>query len=51
MIVGSNQAEAVRFFVEKKIPAIYVKIGIAGEIDLPFLVQSRPSPTEVPHVV
>jgi hypothetical protein len=33
-----------------KIPAIYVEVGIAGQIDGPFLAQFRPSLTEVSHV-
>jgi hypothetical protein len=35
---------------EGKIPAIYVEVGIAGQIDRPFLAQFRPSLTEVSHV-
>jgi hypothetical protein len=34
----------------QKIPAIYVEVGIAGQIDRPFLAQFRPSLTEVSHV-
>jgi hypothetical protein len=34
----------------KKNPAIYVKVGIAGQIYRPFLAQFRPSLTEVPRV-
>jgi hypothetical protein len=34
-----------------KNPAIYVEVGIAGQIDRPFLAQFRPSVTEVSHVV
>jgi hypothetical protein len=30
--------------------AIYVEVGIAGQIDRPFLAQFRPSLTEVSHV-
>jgi hypothetical protein len=30
--------------------AIYVAVGIAGQIDWPFLAQFRPSLTEVSHV-
>jgi hypothetical protein len=33
-----------------KNPAIYVEVGIAGQIDRPFLAQSRPSLTKVCHV-
>jgi hypothetical protein len=32
-----------------KIPAIYVEVRIAGQIDRPFLAQFRPSLTEVSH--
>jgi hypothetical protein len=38
-----------RFAACKKIPAIYVEVGIAGQIDQPFLAQFRPSLTEVSH--
>jgi hypothetical protein len=31
-------------------PAIYVEVGIAGEIDRPFLAQFRPLLTEVSRV-
>jgi hypothetical protein len=33
-----------------KNPAIYVEVGIAGQIDQPFLAQFRPSLTEVSRV-
>jgi hypothetical protein len=33
-----------------KIPAIYVEVGIARQINWPFLAQFRPSLTEFPHV-
>jgi hypothetical protein len=33
-----------------KNPAIYVEVGIAGQIDRPFLAQFHPSLTEVSHV-
>jgi hypothetical protein len=62
---GSNSAAAVGFFgrkypqhaflrrgskVKEKNPAIYVEVGIAGQIDWPFLAKFHPSPTEVSHV-
>jgi hypothetical protein len=34
----------------QKIPAIYVEVGIAGQIDRPFLAQLRLSLTEVSSV-
>jgi hypothetical protein len=34
----------------KKNPTIYVEVGIASQIDRPFLTQIRPSLTEVTHV-
>jgi hypothetical protein len=40
-----------RFAACKKIPAIYVEVGIAGKIDRPILAQLHPSLTEVSHVV
>jgi hypothetical protein len=36
--------------VMSKIPAIYVEVGIADQIDRPFLAQFRPLLTEVSHV-
>jgi hypothetical protein len=34
----------------KKTPTVYVEVGIAGQIDWPFLAQFSPSLTEVSHV-
>jgi hypothetical protein len=34
----------------KKIPVIYVEVGVAGKIDRPFLARLRHSLTEVSHV-
>jgi hypothetical protein len=39
-----------RFAACKKIPVIYVGVGITGKIDRPFLARFRPSLTEVSHV-
>jgi hypothetical protein len=39
-----------RFAACKKIPVIYVEVGIAGKIDRPVLARFRPSLTDISHV-
>jgi hypothetical protein len=47
---GFEPGRSRRIFRHVKNPVIYVEVGIAGQIDRPFLAQFRPSLTEVSHV-